>query len=308
MSLYELVALKDNAEDNNAPNNHLAPPKVTWISRLSSTHRRSSMGFSDVQGSSLIDTDDNSNSRGHSPLNLVPKLHPSSSSHVEIETPSPGDAESFFGLSKIAIKDHGQIEVFDHHPAPANGDNPTAAELSSHKITDLVTSAVPMGDFPVATKESLEQLDEMRQRLNNTEATHANYNQEVFQMDPDEPELANHVTLKVPINSHVNEPARKPSKILSKFLQTGAAQNWFFKNEDHELDAGPSPPKSQKIAAFLDDHHDHNATFHTLEGQAAGGKPVSGTAQGFSGLIDKDNEAKRKKESREENLIVPQNF
>ena len=39
--------------------NHLAPPNHSWLSRLSSNHRRGSMGFSDI--GSHID-DENSNS------------------------------------------------------------------------------------------------------------------------------------------------------------------------------------------------------------------------------------------------------
>ena len=41
--------------------NHLAPPNHSWLSRLSSNHRRGSMGFSEIGGTSMID-DENSNS------------------------------------------------------------------------------------------------------------------------------------------------------------------------------------------------------------------------------------------------------
>ena len=50
--------------------NHLAPPNISWLSRLSSHHRRGSMGFSEIGGTSLID-DENSNSfQGKSNLKL----------------------------------------------------------------------------------------------------------------------------------------------------------------------------------------------------------------------------------------------
>ena len=50
--------------------NHLAPPNISWLSRLSSGHRRGSMGFSEIGGTSMID-DENSNSfQGKSNLKL----------------------------------------------------------------------------------------------------------------------------------------------------------------------------------------------------------------------------------------------
>ena len=51
--------------------NHLAPPNHSWLSRLSSNHRRGSMGFSEIGGTSMID-DENSNSfQGKSNSNLL---------------------------------------------------------------------------------------------------------------------------------------------------------------------------------------------------------------------------------------------
>ena len=53
--------------------NHLAPPPtISWLSRLSSNHRRGSMGFAEISGTSLMD-DENSNSfQGKTDFKIYP--------------------------------------------------------------------------------------------------------------------------------------------------------------------------------------------------------------------------------------------
>ena len=100
-------ALTGNNEEALHPlpdGDHLDVPNKSWLSRLSANHRRQSMGFSEIAGTSLLD-DENSNSfQGTTGGFVIPKnIFGGAGGQHSIDTPSPGD-ESVFGMQGITLQ------------------------------------------------------------------------------------------------------------------------------------------------------------------------------------------------------------
>ncbi len=141
-----------NAGPSDGPNSG-----PTWISRLAMNRRRPSMGFSgDVHGTSLMD-DDNSNSLGNSGF-VVPKtFFGSGSEAAQAESDfnhiiSPGEGADHF-FSVIRQQGRGaESQKFVPEDSPMNEGLESTFKNPEHGISQVVTGAVPLGDFPVATK------------------------------------------------------------------------------------------------------------------------------------------------------------
>ena len=107
---------------------------------------------------------------------------------------------------------------------------------------------------------------------------------------------------------------KPPGKIMTKLMQSGFAQNWFFKNEEPEMEE-ESPSSSRKTSKeessvnsmILDD----NASFQSFGPQTQEfgprGQDIMGP-KGFSGVLEDEKRKRSKRELREVNFIAPQNL
>lgn len=278
---------------------HEESASKNWLTMLSTNHRRPSMGFAgDTTGTSFID-DDNSNSfQGNDKVRMVvPKSLFGIGGQNTIDTPSPGD-DSVFSIAVNA--DNHQLTLI-HENTDFMDTNTMQPSASNHQLADLVNS----GQFTVATQESLEQLKSMRERLDN------NKEHDVFEMDDDDDfKKSKQASVK---NAAVAPVEKPPGKIMSKIMQSGLAQNWFFKNPDadqdhHDSEGSGSRKTSANSSQTAPVVHveDANAMWDYSQGQKL---QKSTSATGFTGLLaDKSASAKKKTEDRVTNFMAPQNF
>ena len=197
----------------------------------------------------------------------------------------------------VEITEDGKFKL-EGFQKPENTDEIMNTETH---LTDVLGSAVCLSEFPVATKESLQQLEEMKLRL------HSKSSDEVlFDMDMDHDQVPT-IQVESESSSRKTSTEQKPSKLLTNIMQSGFAQNWFFKNETETEEI-----KEEKFTktAFMDVEAE-NANFPfamTSEAEKSASKSGktsdSKKKSSFSGLLEK----KQKSEYRESNVFAPQNF
>ena len=272
---------------------HLTLPQTTWLSRLGINHRRSSMGF--TMGTSMHELDeDNSNSFSNA--------FSISKSTLGLETPI--DAEGEVGGHFVQVTEDGKFKLEGYQSTYHNYE-------SSHSETlkDVLGTAINVSEFPVATQESLAQLEEMKMRLNKSS------DDAVFDMDLDVesniPAIVVDDSSPGPSRKTSREQAEqaKPSKLLSNIMQSGFAQNWFFKG-DGEMSTDDNSQKTEEkftSTAFMHDETE-NANFpFAFSGIEEGGGKRKGMTKATADkkLVE---EQKQKREFRERNVFMPQNF
>lgn len=289
-------AIKAGEEELEQHVDQEANSSMNWLTRLSTNHRRPSGFAGDFAGTSFID-DDNSNSfqeQGHGSRMLVPKsLFGVGTSNID--TPTPGE-DSVFSIAVNSEKN--QLTLIQENTTEFMDTNTATLQssASNHQLSELVTS----GQFTVATQESLEQLKSMRERLDHQKGDH-----DMFEMDDDDD--FKHKS-KMPMPAPSGPVEKPPGKIMSKIMQSGLAQNWFFKNPDAEHEE--SEPGSRKTSANSSHTapvivvEDANAMWDYPQGQKL---QKSSSATGFTGLLDKSSK-KKKTEDRVTNFMAPQNF
>ena len=273
---------------------HLTLPQSTWLSRLGINHRRSSMGFS--MGTSMHEHDEeNSNSFGN-----VFSIHKST---LGMETPAEegAGAEVMTG-SFVQVTEDGKFKLEGFHLQ----DQQRQVHHDNGTLSDVLGTAINVSEFPVATQESLAQLEEMKMRLNKSSNAE---NENVFDMD---------MEVEVPainVVDHDHEspgPSRKTSreqqdskpssKLLSNIMQSGFAQNWFFKN-DGEIDDAKPAEKFTSTAFMHDESENANFPF------ALAGQEDSRQKKGTKVVTtEQRKEQQEKREFRERNVFMPQNF
>jgi hypothetical protein len=291
-------------------------PTQTWLSRLSSANRRASMGFNDSMSTSM--TDENSSDNTNSTF-LIPKM---SSAMESSDVFSPGE-DAAHGMNNLAMTSQadqgvssgsgGVLTIIKGHIML---DEVTAAEIANYEtmtkarkknnLSDKVSTAVNMGNFPVATKESLAQLGEMKRRSQGSDEDEA-----VFSMDTDEQETDSSSRKSSRTRTTSEEPDKPPSKMASYLLKKGFAQNWFFKSEDAEdgvtSEAVVQQPPTRPPPTFMFEDTD-NASFG-FDSKTENSRPVA--ASDFSAgiaMFNKQDAVKKKQHFRDVNFIAPQNL
>ena len=267
-------ALKGSEESEVQDSNHLTT-QTSWIARLSHNSRRPSMGFSDVTGTSLMDDDSNQGS-GSGPGLVVPKSLFGFKTGESLETPSPGDPD---GIFSVAVKQDKTIQLLK-----ANEDYDvqmtTSTSYGAH-LSDLVS------EFPVATKESLKEIQEMKLRLKESE------NSDMFDMEVED----EGIKIKIPIPEE-----KPPSKILSKIMASGMTQSWFFRNPEQEVEEEQSSSRKSSSnttpTIVLEDEENASSGFQFER------KQKSSKKSSLSGMLSREE----KREQRETNFFSPQNF
>jgi len=190
------------------------------------------------------------------------------------------------------------------------------------QLSDLISTAVALkcgSDFPVATKESLEQLEEFKIKIYSKEREHDHdfpvawsqrdgekeqHSDFGFEMDVDEGGQTVMPTVIVePLVPMPHTLEKPPGKIMSKLMQSGFAQNWFFKKE--EVTEGDEPQSTSRKSSKEETMHDNdNASFQTF-GVQMDSNPGP---QGFVGVLQEEKRKRSKKEQREFNFMAPQNL
>ena len=275
---------------------HLTLPQTTWLSRLGINHRRSSMGF--TMGTSMHELDEENSNSFSNAFSI-------SKSTLGLETPI--EAEGEVGGHFVQVTEDGKFKLEGYQSTYHNYE-------SSHSETlkDALGTAINVSEFPVATQESLAQLEEMKMRLNKSS------DDAVFDMDLD---VDNSTTIPaIVVDDSSPGPSRKtsreqaeqakPSKLLSNIMQSGFAQNWFFKGDGEMSTEDKSQKTEEKFTstAFMHDETE-NANFpFAFSGIEEGGgkrKGMTTKATADKKLVE---EQKQKREFRERNVFMPQNF
>ena len=272
---------------------HLTLPQTTWLSRLGINHRRSSMGF--TMGTSMHELDEENSNSFSNAFSI-------SKSTLGLETPI--EAEGEVGGHFVQVTEDGKFKLEGYQSTYHNYE-------SSHSETlkDALGTAINVSEFPVATQESLAQLEEMKMRLNKSS------DDAVFDMDLDVdsasiPAIVVDDSSPGPSRKTSREQAEqaKPSKLLSNIMQSGFAQNWFFKG-DGEMSEDKSQKTEEKFTstAFMHDETENaNFPFAFSGIEEEGGKRKGMTkATADKKLVE---EQKQKREFRERNVFMPQNF
>lgn len=273
---------------------HLTLPQTTWLSRLGINHRRSSMGF--TMGTSMHELDEENSNSFSNAFSI-------SKSTLGLETPMEG-GEGEVGGHFVQVTEDGKFKLEGYQSTYHNYE-------SSHSETlkDALGTAINVSEFPVATQESLAQLEEMKMRLNKSS------DDAVFNMDLDVdsasiPAIVVDDSSPGPSRKTSREQAEqaKPSKLLSNIMQSGFAQNWFFKG-DGEMSEDKSQKTEEKFTstAFMHDETENaNFPFAFSGIEEEGGKRKGMTkATADKKLVE---EQKQKREFRERNVFMPQNF
>ena len=273
---------------------HLTLPQTTWLSRLGINHRRSSMGF--TMGTSMHELDEENSNSFSNAFSI-------SKSTLGLETPMEG-GEGEVGGHFVQVTEDGKFKLEGYQSTYHNYE-------SSHSETlkDALGTAINVSEFPVATQESLAQLEEMKMRLNKSS------DDAVFDMDLDVdsasiPAIVVDDSSPGPSRKTSREQAEqaKPSKLLSNIMQSGFAQNWFFKG-DGEMSEDKSQKTEEKFTstAFMHDETENaNFPFAFSGIEEEGGKRKGMTkATADKKLVE---EQKQKHEFRERNVFMPQNF
>lgn len=296
-----------NVEPTPIPPETSKHQNVSWLSVLASQNRRPSVGLSNnLSGdSALMDEDSNSDDNFRSGI-VIPKA---SFFGDTSDTPSPGE-DSVFGMGNMAIKaavDNGPFVLTVTEPM-VQLDQVASNEIAQFEarssqivrpnasLSDVVTSAISIGDFPVATQESLAQLEEMKQRLQAQKEDDPMFSMEVDQDQPKSTKASYSRSASDP----KGETEKPPSKLLSYVLKKSFAQNWFFKNEDEAQDSDQASAMFPKKSGPISMESDDNASF-------GGATEGHGAPKAFSGLLEKEA-AKQKRQFRETNFMAPQNL
>lgn len=303
------------------------PSNNTWLARMALQHRRGSMGFTDASTGGTAppssmdeDSSDGFGSSHHNTI-IIPRLgtvteRRGSSSNFGI--PSPGE-DSIFGLSNtvsssgatISIYHGKQLEVNSQQKASSVQQQIEQQVSSAGLLTDRVSSAMTKGggEFPVATKDSLQQLKELRKRI----AKHRQHEEAVFSMDTDQQDNQHHhLHSPAVLEEKVDKPEKPPSKLASYLLKKGFAQNWFFKKEEPTEEEGmvDSTEQVKEARGGLTGLYDNNEPRRPIPTFNFMGQPVDPNSieMGSPSLLVKSQEKKRQQKQREANFFAPQNL
>ena len=131
-----------------------------------------------------------------------------------------------------------------------------------------------------------------------------------FDMDVDksaDQQSANKSHIQISRSENITENIsgeKPPSKLVSYIMEKGFAQTWFFKDDQND-DFVAQPPIEKNRQTDKTVIMDENASFFDVPTST---KKI--TAKDFSGMFEKkiSEDEKKKKASREENFIAPQNF
>ena len=274
---------------------HLTLPQTTWLSRLGINHRRSSMGF--TMGTSMHELDEENSNSFSNAFSI-------SKSTLGLETPMEG-GEGEVGGHFVQVTEDGKFKLEGYQSTYHNYDS---SNTTSETLTDALGTAINVSEFPVATQESLAQLEEMKMRLNKSS------DDAVFDMDLDVdsasiPAIVVDDSSPGPSRKTSREQAEqaKPSKLLSNIMQSGFAQNWFFKGDEMSEDKSQKTEEKFTSTAFMHDETENaNFPFAFSGIEEEGGKRKGMTkATADKKLVE---EQKQKREFRERNVFMPQNF
>jgi len=312
-------------------------PTPSWLSvMIVDSKRRGSFGFG---AHSPMDSDDHSNPGASTISDFNQSSSPSqkrSNHHSGFSIPksafgglanssskNEGDTAGSLLMENapmIRISEEGQVFVQDHpHHPKLHQDHEfvgnSSADANTNRnqnLSEKVSTAISLGDFPVATDESLAELREMKERLyavKEDESVGTGNIDDIFDMDVgDKQETFVKTTTKqfdIPattsaasaIDSDKNPAAS--GKLVSYIMEKGFAQTWFFQNENTNETVPPMDSDKFKITA---NDNASNAAF------IGGGGATQIKDLDFKGMFEKREEERKKKESREENFIAPQNF
>lgn len=280
------------------------------------------MGFSEIAGTSLVD-DENSNSFQGSGGGLVIPKSIFGGEKASNDVPSPGDASSFAlqnAITNAILREPSKSPENRKTKYQFLPEEPMISErpetnTNQGQLSDLISTAVALkcgSDFPVATQESLELLEEMKQRLSQSKENECS---SMFEMDVEEGgnTVIPEVIVEPPVSKRIEKP---PGKIMSKLMQSGFAQNWFFKNDEPETDeesasASSSRKTSKEESSVNSMVLDDNASFQTFGPQTQDFAPrdLEGSGpKGFFGVLEDEKHKRSKRQFREVNFIAPQNL
>ena len=282
---------------------HLTLPQSTWLSRLGINHRRSSMGFS--MGTSMHELDEENSNSFSNAFSI-------SKSTLGLETPIEGGAgaEGMTGGHFVQVTEDGKFKLEGYQIHTYDSSNTT-----SETLTDALGTAINVSEFPVATQESLAQLEEMKMRLNKS-------SDDVFDMDMEVDAIPTIVVddsspgpSRKTSREQQAEREPKPSKLLSNIMQSGFAQNWFFKgsnademSEDKSSVAPKTEEKFTSTAFMHDETENANFPFAFSGIEEGGGRKGMTKATAEKKKATLVEEQKQKREFRERNVFMPQNF
>lgn len=319
------------------------PSNTSWLNRLTCQQRRGSLGFSDAStaGTAPLSAMDEDSQEGHHGV-VIPRLQTLTDRRGSLEIPSPGE-DTIFGMNNVRTSaagggggGGGTISITQsrggHPNLEVNAPSTLSADLMpATALADRVTNALPSGEFPVATQESLEQLKEIKKRI----ACHAGPDDEsVFSMDSEAGPTAAagidcHESWPQRPKSAMDQPDSKPpSRLASYLLHKGFAQNWFFKRDENEEDIDMDQPTTSGSKDHGQQHQRHRlnrsatvdetdtATYDVLTGGVPTGfqtAPLDSlNTEGFTGLAPNPasarKEKKKKQKLREANFFAPQNL
>ena len=105
---------------------------------------------------------------------------------------------------------------------------------------------------------------------------------------------------------------RPQGKIISKFMESGFAQNWFFKNEEMDGDVCTKSIKvdvKANVQAFVppaQEFGESNQKFGPRTQEEL--EPKNLEPKGFLQVLEDEERKRTKREQQEINFILPQNF
>lgn len=267
---------------------HLEVPAGSgWFSLFTGTGmpRRNSIGFSEnYDAAPAFCLDEDSNSPGKSGILVPPEMAlatrsppvrkrsglaptglapPETGSH-DIPSPSENFLYSYFskhhGSKKPSAPTDGasniSVVVSPCEEEEDKKDGFALAVPSQHfqsehsSITDKLTDALQMDNFPVATSKSLEELDQLKKQI-----LASNFEEKTLQLaisDKKDTDLSPHVEAEASgQGAHFHIPhletakSNQPGKLATFIFSQPFAQNWLFKKpENSELELPPPPPPS----------------------------------------------------------------
>jgi len=292
-------------------------PTPSWLSVMIVDQRRGSFGFGahspmdddHSNPGAVLDLNQSSHSnRNHSGFSIPKSAFGVANSSTKHEGGDTAGSLLMENAPMIKISEEGQVFVQDHK---LQDHEFVGADVTNRNqnLSEKVSTAISLGDFPVATQESLAELREMKERLYAVKEDPASGNiDDIFDMDVENKqeikptttstkqfEIA--ATTSAAIDSD-KQPPPASGKLVSYIMEKGFAQTWFFQNENNETVA----IDSDKFNISADD----NASTTAFIGGVAGATKIKDLD--FKGMFEKREEERKKKESREENFIAPQNF
>ena len=99
---------------------------------------------------------------------------------------------------------------------------------------------------------------------------------------------------------------RPQGKIISKFMESSFAQNWFFKNEEMEGDDCIKSISVQKFGPPAQEFGECSQKFGP--GTQEELEPKKLEPKGFLQVLEDEERKRTKREQQEINFILPQNF